>query len=270
MNDKQKTTLAGVIVAMIAAIPISLQHQRIRELEEDALVTEARLSGADRPRAQVSEAKEAVVQPSALSSTRSRRRNYSPSEETLTAMKEELKDRETELETMNRPFTTDAFSSYVKAELAADEALVIGGFQTADGKYVFTFITPQVIDSEEVGGAIQMKSDVFAVPKETVEAMGLQNLATNAKNTLQHAEAWASSAATEVWRKLRETKGVDNLITPAIKVNADNEFEISYGGYYLGGTINLRDDGGGFDVSARTELREQSQTTDLDTPHETP
>jgi hypothetical protein len=268
MNGTQKATLAGVIVAMIAAIPISLQHQRIRELEENALVTKAGLSGADRPGAQVSEADEAIVQPSALSSARSRRRLYSSSDEELGVIPEALENREAELAQISRPFTTDASSSYVKAELAADETLVMGGFQTADGNYLFTFITPQVIHSEEVGGAIQMQSDVFAVPEETVKAMGLETLATSARNTLQHAEAWASSDASDVWRELSETIGVEMLTTPVIEVNAENEFELSYGGYSLGGTIDLRDGGGGFDVLARTELRAQSQTTDLDTPHD--
>ena len=194
------------------------------------MVTETRLSGADRTRALVSEAEETAAQPGALSSARSRRRLYSSRDEELGVIREALENREAELAQISRPFTTDASSSYVKAELAADEALVMGGFQTADGKYLFTFITPQMIHSEEGRGAIQMQSRVFAVPEETVEAMGLETLATNARNTLQHAEAWASSDAADVWRELRETKGVEMLTTPIVEVNAENEFELSYGG----------------------------------------
>ena len=261
MNAKQKPTLVGVIVAMIAAIPISLQHQRIRELEETALVTEARLSRANRPRAQVSEAEVPVVQPSAVSSTRSRRRQYSSSDEELGVMREALENREAELERMMRPFTTDASSSFVEAELAADEVLVMGGFQMTDGRYQFTFITPQVIDSEELSEAIRMQAKVLALPEETVEAMGLDTLATKARNTLQHAEAWASSDFSVVWREVTETEGADLLTAPVIKMNADQKFKLSLGdesdGYSLGGTINLRDGGGGFDVSARIEFREQ-------------
>lgn len=261
MNTTRKAVITGVVVAIIAAIPLSLQHQRIRQLEENGSEPEARRSSSERSTAQGSGAEESVGQPNASSRARGRRRQFSSSEEELSALRDTLADREAELELVTRPFTTEASSSFVKVELGADEVLVMGGFKMADGRYQFTFLAPQEIDSKAENGALQVKAQVLILPEEAVETAGLDTLATNARNTLQHAEAWPASDLAVVMRQAAGIKGGEYMVAPMINVNADQKFELSLGdesaGYSLGGTLGRG--GEGFDVSARIEIREQPE-----------
>ncbi len=64
-----------------------------------------------------------------------------------------------------------------------------GGYKKADGSYELTFLTPSSA-LDDFPETVDIFIRVLAVKPESVEALGLEALATNARNTLQHGEVW--------------------------------------------------------------------------------
>ena len=93
--------------------------------------------------------------------------------------------------------------------IQADESLVTGGYKTANGNYEMTIITLRRVQREDGREMIEIKSKIFSVTQEFVAENDLESITTNARNTLQHAEAWNSAAVTETltscptWRERR-------------------------------------------------------------------
>ena len=110
--------------------------------------------------------------------------------EDMNKLRRELETARVQLEKITRPFGQNVLSSTVNAEITPSETLVTGGYRTADGNYELTLITPRSVTLEDGSEGIEVGCKILSVGSEFVEAQGLETLATNAKNTLQHAEAW--------------------------------------------------------------------------------
>jgi len=93
-----------------------------------------------------------------------------------------------------------------------------------------------------------------------VEVSGLGTLATNARNTLQHAEAWSGDDVFNTFKSASEAEGVDMNSSPTVVSRPNQPFKVemvdSEGkGYLLSGEADFLPDGS-FAVKARAERRE--------------
>jgi hypothetical protein len=107
-------------------------------------------------------------------------------EETRTAVKEELADALHELAELRRPMEIDMASATLRAQLRPGEGVVTGGYRLPDGSRLFAFIETD----ERADGGIGVMGRFYSVPDELARGLGLQNLHTEAANTLQHGEVW--------------------------------------------------------------------------------
>lgn len=179
-------------------------------------------------------------------------------------LRDELERTQSELKSLARPLNeNDVLSAAVNAVVAQGESLVTGGYQLADGRYELTFITPKGVDQ---GGRspgtdqILIEARSMVVDDAFVEASGLGTLATNARNTLQHAEAWSGDDVFNTFKSASEAEGVEMNASPTVVSRPQEPFKVemvdSEGkGYSLSGEADFMPDGS-FAVKARAERRE--------------
>lgn len=117
-----------------------------------------------------------------------------------------------EHEQLTLPFREDALSSVVKTVVPPGDALVMGGYPTADGRHEFTFLTPRTLGADEGGPAVLLEARVVALSPDEVAALGMDTLASPVRNSLQHAETWNE---TDV-RQTLEGDGLDTIASPAL------------------------------------------------------
>ena len=182
----------------------------------------------------------------------------------VSELRSELDRTKTELESLSRPLNeNDVLSAAVNAVVRPGESLVTGGYQLADGRYELTFITPKgVSNSGESPGSDQIliEAKSMVVDDAFVELSGLESLATNARNTLQHAEAWSGDDVFNTFKSASESDGVDMNASPTVVTRPNEVFSVemvdSEGkGYSLSGEADFMPDGS-FAVKARAERRE--------------
>ena len=145
--------------------------------------------------------------------------------------------------------------------IQADESLVTGGYKTANGNYEMTIITLRRVQREDGREMIEIKSKIFSVTQEFVAENDLESITTNARNTLQHAEAWNSAAVTETLTSASTSEGANITSSPTIIAPPSSPFKIMMGhtdgqGYSLEGTIEITPDGG-FSIESRIERQEE-------------
>ena len=182
----------------------------------------------------------------------------------LNELKDELDRTKSELESLSRPLNENGvLSSAVNAVVGEGESLVTGGYQLADGRYELTFITPKGVDSSgQAPGMDQIiiEARSMVVDDAFVEVSGLDTLATNARNTLQHAEAWSGDDVFDTFKSASEAEGVDMSSSPTVTTRPNEVFTVEMvdadgKGYSLRGEADFMPDGG-FAVKARAERRE--------------
>lgn len=163
-----------------------------------------------------------------------------------------LKHTEAKLDELRRPMTADIMSSSLRAEMKSGEAIVTGGYRVADGKRLYAFATPVV---EQVDGkpVVRIESRYVAVTDEVGASVGLDALATNAANTLQHGEVWIADEQRDVLAKLTGAEGAEVVQMTDLSVAAGLSGTISVGGVQLKVTPELAEDGGGLNVELRLE-----------------
>ena len=108
-----------------------------------------------------------------------------------------------ELERLRRPLEVDMSSATLRASLAPGEGVVTGGYRLPDGTRLFAFVET----SARPEGGIGVAGHFFAVPDELVQTLGLQTLATEAANTLQHGEVWIRDEMVAVTDTLLSSPG---------------------------------------------------------------
>lgn len=172
-------------------------------------------------------------------------------------LRRELETARVQLEKVARPLGQDVLSSTVNAEINPGESLVTGGYRTADGNYELTLLTPRSVTLEDGREAIEVDGKVLSVGSEFVEAHGLETLATNAKNTLQHAEAWMQDDVARTLAAARDTEGVGVFRSPRVTTLPSTSFTVNIGEtdgaqFALEGTV-ARSPNGNFAIQSRVE-----------------
>lgn len=177
--------------------------------------------------------------------------------EDIRKLRRDLETARAKLEKITRPLGKDILSSTVNAEIKPGETLVTGGYRTADGNYELTLITPRGITLEDGREAIEVNNKILSVGSEFVEAHGLETLATNARNTLQHAEAWMQDDVARTLAAASDAEGVGILSSPKVITLPSTSFTLSMGEkdgaqFSFEGTV-ARSPSGSFAIQARVE-----------------
>ncbi len=164
---------------------------------------------------------------------------------TLTQTREDLDE-------LRRPMTSDVMSSALRADLKSGEVVVTGGYKLPDGTRLYAFVQPTV---ERVDGAdvVNIASTFRMLSDETGKAVGLENLTTNAANTLQHGEVWAAEEQAAVLGALETASGVRGLNYPGVRVPTGVSSVIEAGTLRLKVTPTLGADRESMDFEVRLE-----------------
>ena len=175
-------------------------------------------------------------------------------------LRRELASAKVELAGISKPLHEDILSSTVNAEIREGETLVTGGYMTANGKHELTLLTPRSVVLEDGRKGIEVEAHILSVGTEFTKAHGLDKLVTNARNTLQHAEAWTKPGTDETLAAA--TAGGDGeaeLVTlPNVITAASQPFKISTGEYSFEGTFSRNPDGG-FSIKSHIERSSQAE-----------
>jgi hypothetical protein len=172
-----------------------------------------------------------------------------------------------DLEELRRPMTADLLSSSLRAQMKSGEVVVTGGYQLPDGTRLYAFVQPTV---ERVDGAdvVNIASTFRMLADEAGKTVGLDKLATNAANTLQHGEVWMAEEKQAVLGALETTPGMRGITYPGVKLRMGASSVIEVGELRLKVTPTL----GANPESLNFEVRlEQPQTPGLEsTPAQSP
>ena len=156
------------------------------------------------------------------------------------------------LEELRRPMMADTLSSALRAELKSGEVVVTGGYKLPNGKRLYAFAQP-VIGQEEGVEVVKIESRFFAITDDAGKAVGLDSIATNANNTLQHGEVWVADEQTSVLAKLNASADTDMLASPSITVRPGTSGSIEIGTLKLKVTPVVSADHANMDFDVRLE-----------------
>lgn len=162
-----------------------------------------------------------LVSQAPLASRNPRIKNAPDSE--IEKLKRELHLAKAELDHLNRPLNEDMLSSTVKAEISPGDTLVSGGYKKEDGNYEITLITPSSVTLSDGTEGIEIQSKVITSGADFVNENGLESLATNAKNTLQHGESWTDEEVRSKITSAFNYKGLE-LMSFSILVRPSETF----------------------------------------------
>jgi hypothetical protein len=115
------------------------------------------------------------------------------------------------LDELRRPMSADMLSSALRAEMKSGEVVVTGGYRLPDGRRLYAFARPTV---EQAGGVEQVRIavQILKITDETGASVGLDNIATNAANTLQHGEVWVADEFANVAGRLSADAGTAGAV----------------------------------------------------------
>lgn len=170
----------------------------------------------------------------------------------LAAREGALKETQERLEELRRPMFADVLSSALRADLRSGEVVVTGGYRLADGRRLYAFARPVVekVDGKEM---ITIAGRYLTVTDDAGKTVGLDNLATNAANTLQHGEVWAAGEEAEVVARLAGVPGTELVPYPVISVRPGHSSTITVGDVQLKVTPTLAPEGDGLGMELRLE-----------------
>ena len=185
------------------------------------------------------------------------RKNADSESEEVESLRRELVTARAQLEKISRPLGQDVLSSTVNCEIKPGETLLTGGYMTADGKYEMTFMTPSSVTLDDGTEGIKVSARMLSVGSEFVSANGLETLATNAKNTLQHGEAWKQDDVAKTMQAASKTDGAELMSAPSITARLSEPFTLSFGEagrgqFTIDGTVT-RSPNGSYAIQSRIE-----------------
>ena len=168
-----------------------------------------------------------------------------------------------QLEKISRPLGQDVLSSTVNCEIKPGETLLTGGYMKADGKYEMTFMTPSSVTLDDGTEGIKVSARMLSVESDFVSANGLETLATNAKNTLQHGEAWKQDDVAKTMQAASKTDGAEIMSAPSITARLSQPFTLSFGEagrdqFTIDGTVT-RSPNGSYAIQSRIERTPKAQ-----------
>ena len=167
-------------------------------------------------------------------------------------VRRELAAVKVELARISKPLHEDILTSTVNATIRQGETLVTGGYMTADGNYELTLLTPRSVFIEGGREAIEVEAHILSVGPEFTKAQGLENLLTNARNTLQHAEAWTQLGRDQTLAAASGGGEAAVVSFPNVITAASVPFKMSSGEYSFEGTFAQNSDGG-ISIQSRIE-----------------
>lgn len=178
-----------------------------------------------------------------------------PAEVKSTEIEERLLATEDALATLSRPLYANVLSSTINAAVAHGETLVTGGYLAQDGHYHFTFITPESVALDDGRSAVTLNTRVMALSEAGVTVTGMETLATQVRNTLQHGEAWSAEEVTAAINVLAGTAEQSLLAMPSVVTLPGHEarIQIDGSGFELNARPDLLDDGSGYLLQVRLE-----------------
>jgi hypothetical protein len=156
------------------------------------------------------------------------------------------------LEELRRPMTADIMSSSLRAELKSGEVVVTGGYKLTNGKRLYALAQP-VIEQVDGQTVVKIVSRFLSLTDEAGLAVGMDSIATDAANTLQHGEVWVADEQTAVLAKLNASPDVDLLTYPSITMRPGGSGMIELGDLKLKVTPVISEDGKKMDVEVRLE-----------------
>lgn len=164
---------------------------------------------------------------------------------TLVQTKEQLAE-------LRRPMDADILSSALRAELKSGEVIVTGGYRLPDGRRLYAFAQPVVtqVDGED---RVTIQGRLLSLTEESGKTVGLDNLSTNAANTLQHGEVWVADEQQDVLGKLSADPTADLLTMPGVTVKTGGSTTIEIGDIKLRVTPTLSGSQGGMNMELRLE-----------------
>lgn len=163
-----------------------------------------------------------------------------------------LKHTEAKLDELRRPMTEDILSSSLRAEMKSGEAIVTGGYRLPDGKRLYAFATP-VLEQVDGADSVRIEGRYLAITDAAGAAAGLDGLATNAANTLQHGEVWVADEQKTIIDQLAAAEGTDVLSYPTVSVRPGFSATIEVEGIRLKVTPERSDASDGLNVELRLE-----------------
>ena len=146
----------------------------------------------------------------------------------------------------------DLFSSSLRAELKSGEVVVTGGYKLPNGKRLYAFAQP-VIQQVDGADVVKIESRFLATTDEVGKSLGLDTIATNAANTLQHGEVWVADEQASVWSKLDAASGSDFVEMRAITVPSSGSGAIQCGTLQLKVSPVVSADHSNMDFEVRLE-----------------
>jgi hypothetical protein len=168
-----------------------------------------------------------------------------------------LKQTTEQLEELRRPMIADILSSSLRAELKSGEVVVTGGYRLADGRRLYAFAKP-IVEQVDGKSVVKIEGHYLTLTDEVGQSVGLDNLATNAANTLQHGEVWVPAEEQEVISKLRATAGTDVQTYPSISLQPGRSGTITIGNTQLKVTPTFAAEGDGLGLELRLEQPQQT------------
>ena len=174
------------------------------------------------------------------------------------------------LEELRRPMMTDTLSSALRAELKSGEVVVTGGYKLPGGKRLYAFAQP-VIQQVDGADVVKVGVEIFKLTEAQGLSVGLDTIATNAANTLQHGEVWVADEYSSVAEKLRTTPGMEgSMFTPALTVRAGSSGQIEEGDLKLRVTPLVSADHTNMDFEVRLEQPQVAAPATAPEPTPTP
>ncbi len=163
-----------------------------------------------------------------------------------------LKHTYEQLEELRRPMVSDILSSTLRAELNSGEVVVTGGYRLPDGRRLYAFAKPS-LHAVDGGDMVTIEGRYITLTDEVGKSVGLDNLATNAANTLQHGEVWVPGEDEAVLAQLKDTPGTEVLDYRSLSVAPGRSGTISIGDIQLKVTPSLANKDGGLGLELRLE-----------------
>jgi biotin carboxyl carrier protein len=250
----RKALSVAVLISLLAVILV--QRNRIQTME---------LAKDQRVEHEVSEnSRKASVSARFINESPADRRDQRTHQSSAGADAPQADDAEKQLAEIAAPLTSEMASTMFNADVKAGQSVVTGGYQTVDGRNQFTILKPRIISDRNGGKQIEIDSNLIAMSLEDTKQSGLDSLATNARNTLQHAEAWEESDVASTMEILRDSSGSQHLGQPKCIVAPGEKFTIQMtsddqSSYSLTGTAELSGDGAGVVLKARIEQKEAAE-----------
>ena len=171
----------------------------------------------------------------------------------LAEVREALARTRENLAELRRPMDADVMSSALRAELKSGEVVVTGGYRLPDGTRLYAFVQPFVEQAPDGADMVRISSQFRSLADGVGAAAGLDNLATNAANTLQHGEVWVADEQREILELIDPIPGVSGMSAPSVTVKPGASSVIELGDMRLKVTPLLAADRESLDFEVRLE-----------------